>query len=296
MDVEPPAAELGQASLHRFGYKLYSARYGNIYSCQQLLTIAKEALLGHEPAERVWVRGSRFIDAMRPAVEPEGLSSALEVLRHRAFHLSRVRELFTDMDVLVFTLGLTEGWINRVDGTAYPMAPGVMGGCFDPSLHEFRNYGFNDVKSALEEFRSILTNHRQGRPFRMLLTVSPVPITATASGAHVLPSTIYSKSVLRAVAGELAAKHEDVDYFPSFEIITNPASRGMFYESNLRTVRSEGVNTVMDCFFKSFAPEEKKIQAAADLTSDQRSEKFIVTDRLNDQLQCEEYMLGAFHG
>jgi hypothetical protein len=294
MDVEPPAAEIEQSSLQRFGYKLYSARYGNIYTSQQLLTIAKEALLGHEPVERVWSRGSRFIDAMRPAVEPEGLSSELEVLRHRAYHLSRVRELFTNMDVFVFTLGLTEGWEHRFDRTTYPIAPGIIGGVFDPAFHAFKNYGFDEVKSALEDFRSIVINHREGRPFRMLLTVSPVPMTATGSGAHVLSATTYSKSVLRAVAGELCTKHDEIDYFPSFEIITNPALRSVFYEANLRTVQSDGVKTVMNCFFKSFALEQKKNQNETDLTHAERREQFIVAERLDDQLQCEEYMLGAF--
>ena len=37
---------------------------------------------------------------------------------------------------------------------------------------------------------------------RLVLTVSPVPLAATASGSHVLPATIYSKSVLRAAAQE----------------------------------------------------------------------------------------------
>ena len=83
---------------------------------------------------------------------------------------------------------------------------------------------------------------RQGRPFNILLTVSPVPLTATASGSHVLVSSTYSKSVLRAVAGDLCSECKHIDYFPSYEIITNPRLHSSAFANNLRSVR-EGVCT-----------------------------------------------------
>ena len=43
---------------------------------------------------------------------------------------------------------------------------------------------------------------------RFLLTVSPVPLTATASGQHVLTATTYSKSVLRSAAGFLSQNRD----------------------------------------------------------------------------------------
>ena len=82
----------------------------------------------------------------------------------------------------------------------------------------------------------------------MLLTVSPVPLTATASDKHVLTATTYSKSVLRAVAGELYDRYADIDYFPSYEIVASPWSRGFFYESNMRSVNAGGVSVVMQTF------------------------------------------------
>ncbi|MFM9937658.1 MAG: GSCFA domain-containing protein, partial [Novosphingobium sp.] len=84
---------------------------------------------------------------------------------------------------------------------------------------------------------------------RMLLTVSPVPLIATATDQHVLPATIYSKSVLRAVAGDLAADHAEIHYFPSYELIIGHPSRGMFFDPDLREVNDFGVNLVMNQFF-----------------------------------------------
>ena len=67
------------------------------------------------------------------------------------------------------------------------------------------------------------------RGLRFLLTVSPVPLTATNSGNHVLVATVDSKSRLRAVAGQLARTVSRVDYFPSYEIISAPPFRGSFF-------------------------------------------------------------------
>src|SRR5262245_61980744 len=54
-------------------------------------------------------------------------------------------------DVFVFTLGLTEGWVSRADGAAFPLCPGVAGGTFDPAKHVFLNLRVNEVIDDLQE-------------------------------------------------------------------------------------------------------------------------------------------------
>ena len=91
---------------------------------------------------------------------------------------------------------------------------------------------------------------RRRKPaLKAILTVSPVPMTATAMDAHVLSANMYSKSVLRAAAGHLSSTEADIDYFPSYEIIAGTRSEGRFYGPNKRTVLDGGVRTVMDLFF-----------------------------------------------
>lgn len=104
---------------------------------------------------------------------------------------------------------------------------------------------------GLQEVFALIKTIRgpQASPFKVLLTVSPVPLTATANGGHILPASTYSKATLRAVAGDFARAHDNVDYFPSYEIVTNPARRSAFFDPNLRTVREEGVSAVMRVFF-----------------------------------------------
>lgn len=90
----------------------------------------------------------------------------------------------------------------------------------------------------------------------MLLTVSPVPLTATATDNHILPAAIYSKSVLRAVAGDMAEDNDDVFYFPSYEIISSHPSGGMFFNPDQRTVNLFGVNYVISHFFSGALKDE----------------------------------------
>ena len=122
-------------------------------------------------------------------------------------------------------MGLTEGFINIEDETIYPVAPGVSAGQFDSNKYEFRNLSFFEVHEDMSAFWSAL--RRINPKARLLLTVSPVPLAATASGEHGIVSTHYSKSGLRAVAGELS-KTENITYFPSFEIISSHPSKANF--------------------------------------------------------------------
>jgi hypothetical protein len=256
IDAEPPPPGLDDDTARSFGYCLYSARYANIYTVRQLLQVAREAFAGEPLADCVWEKDARYYDAYRPSVEPEGLKTPEAVVEHRRRHLSRVRQVLEDADVLVFTMGLTETWIDRENGHVYPTAPGTIAGDFDPAKFAFKNFTFNEVHDDFVALRALLKEHNPGIKF--LVTVSPVPLTATASDKHVLSATTYSKSVLRAVAGQLADTFEDVDYFPSYEMIASPFSQAKFYEPNLRAVREEGVRTVMRVFFGRDLPEEKK--------------------------------------
>jgi hypothetical protein len=290
-DAEPAPDGLDSALAQKFGYGLYSARYGNIYTVRQLRQLAEEAFEIFRPADMVWNTKGRYFDALRPSVEPNGLSSAEAVLDHRAYHLRQVRDLLGSAEVFVFTLGLTEAWIHAETGTVYPIAPGVLAGAFDPKIHQFKNYTFSEIYADLSAFFSLV--HAVNPKMRFILTVSPVPLTATAGAEHVLRATTYSKSVLRAVAGQFFQERDDVDYVPSYEVITSALSRGQFFEQNLRSVRREGVDAVMRMFFTEHGGEFElsKGQAGAEA-----KEINVIDDAadVEDELVCEEAFLQAF--
>ncbi len=284
LDAEPSPPHLSDAEAQRFGYKLYSARYGNIYCVRQLLQITQEAYGKFSPALPVWERDGRFFDAMRPSVEPNGLKTHDAVMRHRASHLAHVRSIFKSAKLIVFTLGLTEAWIDSETGTTYPTAPGTLAGTFDPTRFEFKNFTHAEILSDFLAFRALV--HRRNPGVQFLLTVSPVPLTATASRDHVLSATTYSKSVLRGVAGELAHTYDDIDYFPSYEMIATPFSRGAFYADNLRSVQEDGVHAVMRSFFSSYG-EEIEVSVAPPAPKAKVAKS-------SDDVVCEDALLEAF--
>ncbi|WP_419825253.1 GSCFA domain-containing protein [Sphingomonas sp.] len=231
------------------GYGLFTARYGNIYTTLQLLQLLDRAERRFVPHEPAWgLPDGRLADPFRPTVQPTGFGSLAELEDDRAQHLAAVAEMMRTLDVLVFTLGLTETWVSRVDGAAFPLCPGVAAGRFDPDRHAFRNLTAGEVRGQLA---AAIGQLRAVNPAaRVILTVSPVPLAATMSGRHVLAATTYSKAVLRVAAQEVADTLPGVWYFPSYEIVTGPQARGRYFADDLREVTPEGVARVMSIFLR----------------------------------------------
>lgn len=291
-DAEPAPDMVSPALAKRFNYGVFSFRTGNIYTAAALRQWVSWAL-GHEDApEEAWEKDGRYYDPFRPAIEPDGFASAEEMLASRATTLSAIRRAIMECNRFVFTLGLTEGWINSDSGICYAMCPGTLAGTFDPDRHEFRNFEFVQIRTDL---MAALRMMRAANPkLAFLLTVSPVPLTATASGAHVLTATTYSKSVLRGVAGEVAGKLPYVDYFPSYEIITAPVFRGMFYEPNMRSVHPDGVAFVMRNFFACLHAAQGDEPDDANRNRPDPQAAPVRVDEGEDDLVCEEMMLDSF--
>lgn len=245
-----------------FQYGVFSARFGNIYTSRQLLQLLHRAYGLFTPAEDVWEgRNGRLIDPYRPRIQPDGFISIAEYTADRRQHFAAVRRMVEDMDVFVFTLGLTEGWIAREDGAAFPLCPGVAGGAFNPGRHQFLNLRASEVIADMAEALEFI--RARNRHVRFILTVSPVPLVATAEGRSVLVSTTYSKSALRVACEELAAEHNDVAYFPSFEIVTGNYARGRYFASDLRSVTEDGVGHVMRLFLAHYTSVAENVASSA---------------------------------
>lgn len=300
LDAEPGPQNVDSGLLREHGYGVYSARYGNIYFVRQLLQLAEEALSLRTPQDIVWQRGDRWFDALRPAVQPGGLDNPQQVMRQREEHLRAVRRVLTESDVFVFTMGLTEGWEHTSSGTVYPTAPGTIAGSYDPEVYRFHNFNVAEVVADFTAFRSLALSVNPGLKF--LLTVSPVPLAATATDDNVLVATIHSKATLRAAAGALALEFDDVDYFPSYEIVTSHAPGNTPFDETGRNVRPETVETVMSYFLAEHVPVgqpmSKTSLSRAQLQSHERAESPSRTmnpyEATDERVFCEEAVLEAF--
>jgi hypothetical protein len=247
----------------QFNYGTFSARFGNIYTSRQLRQLMERAYGEFTPQDDMWEEDDgSILDPYRPAIQPLGFLSREELRLDREIHFASVRRMLEECDLFVFTLGLTECWIHRSDGAAYPLCPGSAGGTFDADKHQFINLGVSDV---VDDMRACITRIRFLNPdVSVMLTVSPVPLIATATAHHVLTATTYSKSVLRVAAEQLAAEFPGVFYFPSYEIITGSFSRGRYYGVDGRDVNEAGVDHVMRLFFRHVADFEFVGEPAAE--------------------------------
>ncbi|WP_378942425.1 GSCFA domain-containing protein [Paracoccus sp. R86501] len=255
MLVEKAPAMLPEKMREQFGYGVFSFRAGNVYTASMLLQWLQWMVDPSRMDREIWVDGDECFDPVRPSIEPGGFESPDDLFAARDATLSAMRQGIEQGSVFIFTLGLTETWRNAQTGLVYASCPGTQAGDFDPDRHQFTNARFATILNELEQIRDLL--HAVNPKMRMILTVSPVPLTATAvPGAHVLVSTVKSKSILRAVAGEMADLHDDVDYFPSYELVSHPALSLPMFEADRREVTAEGVAFVMRHFLAGLGVDD----------------------------------------
>ena len=179
------------------GYGLFTARYGNIYTSRQLLQLFLRCYGGFTPEmplDDAEGPPRRRVPSDGPA---RRVPSVRELLADRAHHLKCVRAAFETLDVLVFTLGLTECWVSRRDGTVYPVCPGVSGGNSTRPLRLSQPDGRGGRRRSLRVHRSAAGGQsgRQG---------DPDGVAGAAGGDghrnHVLTATTLSKAILRVAA------------------------------------------------------------------------------------------------
>ncbi|MEP0177283.1 MAG: GSCFA domain-containing protein [Paraglaciecola sp.] len=279
------------AKEHNYG--AFSARYGNIYTARQLVQLFDRAFGNFTPQETAWFdEDGTCRDPFRPNVQPSNFIHEAEMLADREQHLKCVKNMFETLDIFVFTLGLTETWISKVDGAVFPICPGTIGGDFDSGKYEFYNQTASDVVQDMTIFIDKLKEINSKA--KVVLTVSPVPLMATAQeNAHVLQATTYSKSVLRVAAEELRNKYEFVHYFPSFEIITGNFNRGKYYAKDLRNVIEPGVLHVMRLFLKHAAGVENLERNSEEPIKEVKNDFISKAEEVID-VECEEASLDRY--
>lgn len=291
--AEPGHPILPASVREKHNYGTFSARYGNIYTARQLVQLFRRAYGRFSPAEPAWIEADgRVLDPFRPTVQPGGFVSVAEMEVDRAQHLAAVRTMFETLDVFVFTLGLTECWVSRADGAAFPLCPGVEGGTFDAGRYAFLNQDVGEVVADMAEVVEGLA--AVNGKAEVVLTVSPVPLMATADpGAHVLSATTYSKSVLRVAAETLRRRYDSVHYFPSYEIVTGAHARGRYFADDLRNVTEAGVAHVMRVFLGHAAGDGLKDAVQSSITDSFVDHDYLARAETYVQVECDEISLDA---
>ncbi len=160
---------------------------------------------------------------------------------------------FTSCRVVIVTLGLAEAWFDEQTSLYLNVAPPAPALSRYPGRFRLDVLDHDDILQSLERIWALLRS-RGPADLKMLLTVSPVPFKATFSGEDAITANAYSKAVQRAAASAFVRRHADVDYFPSYEIVTMTA-REQAYEPDNIHVAPALVRHITDMVLRAYAPE-----------------------------------------
>jgi hypothetical protein len=233
-----------------------SAAWERIYSTHCMRQIFEYTFEQWNPDLRWWVAPESKIiqDPYRRVIIYDNLNEAEEdFARHRAHS----RKVLENAEVLILTLGLTEIWQDTVDGSviSLPAGPYVNEGG-DMGRYRFRVSRYEDNLNNLERIHEIMT--AANPECKMIITVSPVNLWATfRQDLDVISASCNSKSTLRAAADEFTVRHENVFYFPAFEMATiyQPLCGQTFFSEGRQNyhVNKPTVKFIMRHFFNFFS-------------------------------------------
>lgn len=175
-------------------------------------------------------------------------ADAATTLRRREAMTPVLRRL-RDCKLLVVTLGLTEVWFDQQTGLYLNFAPDRAAIKLDPSRFSCLATSFQENRDGLEQI--YLLAKRVAPEIKMLVTVSPVALTATFRPVDVVVANTASKSTLRAVADDFVASHADVDYFPSYELVQH-SNQNVVRKADRSHVTVETSRAIIDLFARHY--------------------------------------------
>jgi hypothetical protein len=172
-----------------------------------------------------------------------------ETLERRAL-IRSVTKRIEDCRAVILTLGLAELWRDVRADVFVNCTPIPSLFKTQPGRYEFHLTNFAENWANLEAIYALLSHY--GHPdFRIVVTVSPVPLMNTFSTMDIVVANTWAKSLLRALGQEWASAHPNVDYFPSYEIVQN-SDRAAAWERDLRHVRGAGAQHIMKLFLQNY--------------------------------------------
>ena len=257
-----------EASLKRHGFQMESA--ASDFDKFDVIENRKVTALGFTNKYTTFSMLNELTWALQPGAEfPEAslvdldvnrcidphINPTLKVVDHRGT-LER-RAIITDVTrrirncrVIFLTLGLVETWYDTQAQVYLNATPSKEMQDLFPTRYEFASTNYLQNMENMEKVHELLSAH--GHPdVHIIVTTSPVPLMATFTNQDVVVANTYSKSTLRAVAQDWAGAHDNVQYFPSYEVVMN-SDRKLAWEDDLRHVSGGVTKHIMDVFMTSF--------------------------------------------
>jgi tetratricopeptide (TPR) repeat protein len=197
-------------------------------------------------------------------------ASLERVAERRAMVLNTMRRL-PECRVIVVTLGLAEAWFDQKLGVYLNSAPPQPAITAEPDRFRLDVLSYDDISKGIDRLLALFKRYGH-REHKVLMTVSPVPFNATFTGKDALAANTYSKAVQRAAVEAAVERYDNVDYFPSYEIVTLTDRKTAFHLDNIH-VNPEIVSEIMRRVVQAYVPGiEVEAAESLDLMRNSREE------------------------
>jgi len=176
----------------------------------------------------------------------------LSVVRGRRKAALENAKLVKDCRVVVITPGVGEVWWDEQARCYLNEAPPIRFLRKNPDRFALHVLEYEQAVDVFEEIHAILSRHLDP-DFQILFTISPVPLISTFRELDVMVANTYSKAVLRAAAEVFCTRHDNVDYFPSYESVTYTSPR-IAIDPDLIHVTPKAVRAIVERMIEAYAP------------------------------------------
>jgi hypothetical protein len=205
------------------------------------------------PDEALVPDGDGYRDLqLADAVHPVSLERARERRVELVEYFGRLRSA----DVVIVTLGLVEVWYDRQTQLFLNITPTFEMAQRFPGRFSVHTSDYAENRERLAETLDALFAFG-GEGLRVILSVSPVPMHRTFTAPDVLTANVYAKSTLRAVASDVARDRPNVEYWPSYELVTVAERSRAFHPDQVHVTEEAGAEIVRS-FAKTFGLREER--------------------------------------
>ena len=195
-----------------------------------------------------------------PHLHPLVAPASGKVVHERRAAITRYMATAAQARVFIMTLGLAEAWYDNHTGLYLNGVLPTKARKLYKDRFEFHLLDYEQILSGLEYIHALLD--RYGHPdVRMLVTVSPVAMNTTFTGGEVLSANTYSKAVQRAAVEAFVRRHDNVDYFPSYESVVLSDRRRAWREDQAHA-SDEIVRLNVLRMIEAYADEEFDLDSA----------------------------------
>lgn len=217
----------------------------NKYTTASMLNELEWVLNAPPPQDVLIETNSGWADFQLHTVGSVSLERGIERRRYMTEeYFARLRQA----NVLILTLGYVETWFDATSGFYLNMAPSRAEMKKHPA--RFRLERVDITKNLKHLFRLHEILSELSPRCRIVVTVSPVPMNASFWGEDVVVANAYSKATLRVAAQLFADAFPDVEYFPSYELVTL-SRRESAFKSDWIHVEDECTCRIIDTFISS---------------------------------------------